>query len=133
MNDPLGNTARPRWGLMGLGHAALKRGAVMRLSEFLRVHAERILGAWDEFASTIPHDGKHLDRKALRDHAGQILREIADDLDAPQTPAQQIAKSRGEGERDEASGDTAAETHADTRIVAGFSMEAMLTEYRALR
>jgi signal transduction histidine kinase len=105
----------------------------MRLSEFLRIHAERILVAWDEFASTLPHSGKALDRKALRDHAGQILREIADDLDAPQTPAQQIAKSRGEGERDEATGDTAAETHADTRIVAGFSMEAMLTEYRALR
>ena len=105
----------------------------MRLSEFLRVHAENILVAWDDFASTLPHAGKDLDRKALRDHAGHILSEIADDLDAPQTPAQQIAKSRGEGERDEASGDTAAETHADTRIVAGFSMEAMLTEYRALR
>jgi signal transduction histidine kinase len=105
----------------------------LRLSEFLRVHSERILLAWDEFASTMPHEGKPLDRKALRDHAGQILREIADDLEAPQTAAQQIAKSRGEGDRDQADGDTAAETHADTRIVAGFGMEAMLTEYRALR
>ena len=30
-------------------------------------------------------------------------------------------------------GDTAAETHADTRMVAGFGIDAMLTEYRALR
>ncbi len=105
----------------------------MRLSEFLRVHSERILAAWEEFASTVPHGGKAMDRKALRDHAAQMLREIADDLDAPQTAAEQIAKSRGEGERDAADGDTAAETHADTRIVAGFSIDAMLTEYRALR
>jgi len=105
----------------------------MRLSEFLRTNSEQILAAWDEFAATVIHDGKTMDQKALRDHAGQILRAIADDLDAPQSAAQQIAKSRGEGDRDAGTGDTAAETHADTRIVAGFGIDAMLTEYRALR
>ena len=105
----------------------------MRLSDFLRQHSERILLAWDEFASTVAHDGKTMDQKALRDHAAQILLAIADDLDAPQSDAQQIAKSRGEGDRDATMGDTAAETHADTRIVAGFGIDAMLTEYRALR
>jgi signal transduction histidine kinase len=106
---------------------------VMRLSEFLRTHSEQILNAWDEFAATIAHDGALMDQKALRDHAGQILSEIADDLDVPQTDAQQVAKSRGEGERNPGGGDTAAETHADTRIEAGFGIDAMLTEYRALR
>src|SRR6478672_6847285 len=105
----------------------------MRLSEFLRQHAEQILVAWDEFASTVAHDGQALDKKALRDHAGQILSAIAADLDAPQSDAEQVAKSRGEGDRDASLGDTPAETHADTRMVAGFGIDAMLTEYRALR
>lgn len=105
----------------------------MRLSQFLRTHAEEILASWDEFASTVSHSGKHMDQKALRDHAAQILKTIADDLDQPQSDAQQIAKSRGEDERAPGAVDTAAETHADTRIVAGFAIDAMITEYRALR
>ncbi len=105
----------------------------MRLSEFLRVDSERILLAWDEFAATVSHSGGDLNQKALRDHAAQILSEIADDLDAPQSAAQQVAKSRGEDERQTGAPDSAAETHADTRIVAGFGIDAMLTEYRALR
>lgn len=105
----------------------------MRLAEFLRTHAEQILVAWDEFAATVPHNGMPLDQKALRDHAAQILATIAADLDAPQSAAEQVAKSRGEGDRDAAAGDTAAETHADTRIDAGFGIDAMITEYRALR
>ena len=105
----------------------------MRLSEFLRTHAEEILQAWDEFASTVTHTGKALDQKALRDHAGQILAAIARDLERPQSDAEQEAKSRGEARRDASKGDTAAETHADTRIQAGFAIDAMITEYRALR
>jgi signal transduction histidine kinase len=105
----------------------------MRLSEFLREHAEDILATWDEFAATVVHGGKPMDQKALRDHAGQILLAIAADLEQPQTAAQQIAKSRGEAIQDAQAQDSAAETHADTRMEAGFSIEAMLTEYRALR
>jgi signal transduction histidine kinase len=105
----------------------------MRLSDFLRTHSEQILLAWDEFAATVAHTGKPMDQKALRDHAAQILQAVADDLEAPQSAAQEIAKSRGEGARDAAAGDTAAETHADTRILSGFGIDAMLTEYRALR
>jgi signal transduction histidine kinase len=105
----------------------------MRLSDFIRQHADQILATWDEFASTVAHSGKVLDQKALRDHAVQNLLAIAADLERPQSDAQQIAKSRGEASRDEQADDTAAETHADTRIVAGFAIDAMLTEYRALR
>jgi signal transduction histidine kinase len=104
----------------------------VKLSDFIREHSDQILATWDEFAATVEHSGKPLDHKALRDHAGQILMAIAADLEQPQSGAQQIAKSRGEAVREE--GDvTAAETHADTRIEAGFAIDAMLTEYRALR
>jgi signal transduction histidine kinase len=105
----------------------------MRLSEFLRTHSEEILLTWDEFASTVEHRGKHMDQKALRDHAAQILYAIAEDLESPQTEQEQIAKSRGEVDREHDAPKTAAETHADTRILAGFAIDAMITEYRALR
>jgi hypothetical protein len=105
----------------------------MRLSEFLQIHSDQILQAWDEFAGTVTHTGQSLDQKALRDHAAQILSTIAADLDRPQSDAQQLAKSRGEAQRNPTVGDSAAETHADARIDAGFAVDAMITEYRALR
>jgi signal transduction histidine kinase len=101
------------------------------LSEFLATHADEILLAWDEFASTVSHSGAPLDSKALRDHAAEILKTIAADLARPQSPAQQDAKGKGQGPRGALP--TPAETHADFRMVAGFAVDAMITEYRALR
>ncbi|MGV3569694.1 MAG: ATP-binding protein [Ramlibacter sp.] len=103
----------------------------MRLSQFLQTHADDILREWDAFAATVSHEGKELDKKALRDHAAEILQAIAADLEQPQTPAEQTAKSKGLGDR--AAGASAAETHADFRMMAGFAIDAMITEYRALR
>ncbi|MDP3356138.1 MAG: sensor histidine kinase [Polaromonas sp.] len=105
----------------------------MRLSKFLRSNAEEILTAWDEFAATVVHEGSMLDQKALRDHAGEILSAIANDLEQPQTAAAQEEKSRGESTKPQGELETAAETHADTRMVSGFAIDAMITEYRALR
>src|SRR5688572_3487853 len=103
----------------------------MKLSQFLISHAEEILLEWDAFAATVPHTGKALNQKALRDHAGEILRVIARDLQIPQSAAQQEAKSKGLGDRAQAQ--TPAETHADFRMLSGFDIESMITEYRALR
>lgn len=103
----------------------------MRLSQFLQTNAQQILLAWDEFASTVVHPGKHLDQKALRDHAAEILNTIAVDLAQPQTDAAREAKSRGDGTHE--AGPSAAETHADFRMFEGFAIDAMITEYRALR
>ena len=105
----------------------------MRLSKFLRVHAEEILTAWDEFAATVEHTGSILDKQTLRDHAGEILRTIAEDLERPQSEDAQLEKSRGLNDSSPSGGDTAAETHADTRMISGFAIDAMITEYRALR
>jgi hypothetical protein len=57
----------------------------MKLSEFLIAHPEVILQEWDAFAASMPHAGKALNQKELRDHAGQILRVIALDLQRPQS------------------------------------------------
>lgn len=104
----------------------------MRLSTHLRANAPDILAAWDAFAATVVHDGSMMDPAALRDHAGEILAAIADELDRP--PA---AKNPGSApEAADAPSDeleSAAEIHADTRMVSGFAIDAMITEYRALR
>lgn len=102
------------------------------LSEFLRTHAEEILLLWDEFASGVPVPGMALDTRTLRDHAAEILSTVATDMEQPQSTQQQRAKSRGEV-ISQGTEDSAAQTHADTRIAAGFRILPMMTEYRALR
>lgn len=72
-----------------------------------------------------------MSRADLRDHAGQMLKEIAADLQTAQTEREQALKSKGLGPHN--ANDTAAEIHADTRLVSGFSMDEMISEYRALR
>lgn len=72
-----------------------------------------------------------MSRDELRDHAGQMLKEIAEDLKTAQTDREQVLKSEGLAQRD--TKDTAAEIHADTRLSSGFSMDQMISEYRALR
>jgi signal transduction histidine kinase len=101
------------------------------LSEFIRSHSAEILSAWDEFAATVSHDGAALSAGALRDHAAEILRTIAADLAQPQSPQQQDAKAKGNAPPSRFP--TPAEIHADFRMGAGFAVDAMITEYRALR
>lgn len=101
------------------------------LADFLQSHSAEILLAWDEFAATVRHEGLALDPAALRDHAAEILRTIALDLAQPQSSEQQDEKGKGRGPRGHLP--TPAETHADFRMVAGFAVDAMITEYRALR
>jgi signal transduction histidine kinase len=101
------------------------------LSEFLRTHADDILRSWDEFALSLPNAGEKLDARALRDHAAELLASIAADMEQPQDARQQRAKSRGE--KIPPAEDSAAQTHADTRVAAGFGILPMMTEYRALR
>jgi signal transduction histidine kinase len=102
----------------------------MRLADFLLANLQPILQKWEDFAETILPDAR-LSSKELRDHAEQMLQEIAADMKTSQSKEEQALKSAGLGPRSEA--DTAAETHADTRLVSGFSMDQMISEYRALR
>jgi len=103
----------------------------MRLSEFIRVHMESILQAWENFARTIEPPALTMDAKALRNHASHMLNAIADDLDRAQTLEEEIKKSEGHGKR--GVDDTAAETHAIARLLSGYSIEQLASEYRALR
>ena len=103
----------------------------MRLSDLILENLEPILQAWEDFARTIETPGADLDSEALRDHAEQMLRAIVSDLRTKQTKREQAAKSQGQAPLNDE--ETAAETHAITRLMAGFTIDQMVSEYRALR
>jgi signal transduction histidine kinase len=102
----------------------------MRLSDFILANIEPIVREWESFASTIMTPGEALDHKALRDHAEQMLTAIAADLRTTQSSQEQLEKSQGHAVSDQG---TAAKTHAITRLVSGFTIDQLVSEFRALR
>jgi signal transduction histidine kinase len=103
----------------------------MRLADFILANLEPILQAWEEFAKTILPAAKPMNSAELRNQAEQMLRAIAADMRTSQTTEEQIAKSHGLGKRGK--DDTAAETHALERLMSGFTIEQMVSEFRAMR
>jgi signal transduction histidine kinase len=103
----------------------------MRLADFILDNLEPILQSWEDFARSIPGASRSLDTTGLRDHAEQMLRTIAVDLRTSQSITEQIDKSIGKADKSDR--ETAAETHAILRHDAGFSIDEMVSEYRALR
>ena len=103
----------------------------MKLSSFIRTDLESILQEWEDFARTIYSAAFEKDAVVLRDHAQAMLEVIATDLDTPQTAQQSVEKSKGNKTHKKV--ETAAETHAAARLAAGFSIEQLIAEYRALR
>ena len=103
-----------------------------RLSAFIRENIEPILAEWEAFARTLPR-GEAMDITALRDHASDILRVIADDLDLPQTAQEQTDKAKGESDAEAGAISTAAQHHGAGRAESGFTVGQMVSEFRALR
>ncbi|MFO3661455.1 RsbRD N-terminal domain-containing protein, partial [Pseudomonas amygdali] len=102
----------------------------MRLSGFILENIEPIVLEWTDFARTMSTLGEPLDTKELRDHAEQMLRAIATDLRTDQSSQQQVEKSQGQVVSQE---ETAAKSHAITRLMSGFTIDQVVSEFRALR
>lgn len=105
----------------------------MRLADFIGENAEPILSAAEAFAGTMLPASSHLDAEALRDHMPMILAAVSKDLRSAQTTGEQLAKSLGRQARIHGAPETAAQTHALLRAKAGFDIEQLVAEYRALR
>ena len=103
----------------------------MRLSAFIAQNKEPIMQDWEDFACTIAPPALWMDSKALRDHVGFILDAIIVDLDTAQTPQEQSEKSRGESPQKKAP--SYAQTHATERLASGYTIDQLVSEYRALR
>ncbi|HUF70728.1 MAG TPA: sensor histidine kinase [Longimicrobiales bacterium] len=105
----------------------------MRLSEFIDQDREPIMVEWETFARRLGAITETMDIAALRDHASEMLTVIAADLETPQTEREQRRKSRGLAPDEAGDPPTAAESHGADRAERGFSIEEMVSEYRALR
>ncbi|HZK82930.1 MAG TPA: HAMP domain-containing sensor histidine kinase, partial [Humisphaera sp.] len=106
----------------------------MRLADFILANIEPILAEWEAFARSVWPGGK-MDPVTLRDHAKDILRATALDMQSAQTKTQQSDKSKGDGDAGAASVrvDSASDVHAVGRVNSGFDLLAVVAEYRALR
>lgn len=104
----------------------------MKLSAFIVDNIETILREWESFAKTIFPKNQKINVKELRDHAKQILIRIATDIDVPQSNLEQEQKSKGLSmkKNNEA---TPAELHGAERLVLGYNINNLISEYRALR
>lgn len=104
-----------------------------RLADFIRNNQSAIIEEWIDFARTRSPASEGMSKLALKDHIVDILRFIATDLESPQTPAEQVDKSRGMDVGDGLFRKSAAEIHAALRLADGFDIDQMVSEYRALR
>jgi signal transduction histidine kinase len=103
----------------------------MRLHEFITQNMETILQEWENFARSIEPEHSAMTLVELRDHAEKMLRAMALDMQAPQTELQREDKSKGR--QLPAAGESAAESHGSERLSAGFTIDLLFAEYRALR
>jgi signal transduction histidine kinase len=104
----------------------------LKLSTFIRYHASAILAQWDTFARDNAPEPGLLSDKALRDHARQMLEEIAADMETRQTDREQQRKSEGHGQQAGQKGSAAAE-HGKERQLHNYTLLQVSAEFRALR
>jgi signal transduction histidine kinase len=105
----------------------------MRLADFISRNEEPILAKWEEFAASLLPAAANMESQGLRDHAQQILQAVAKDLRTSQTREAQFEKSLGRAPVLVDATETAAQTHAFLRARAGFNINQLAAEYRALR
>ena len=120
----------------GRSTAVPQSGRAIRLAAFITANHEPILVEWEAFARTRGAAGGAMDVSALRDHAAEMLTVIAADLNTSQDPAAQAEKGKGRAPAGRSGGDdtaTAAEEHGAGRAESGFTVEQMVSEFRALR
>ena len=103
----------------------------LRLGDFIIEHMESILVQWEIFAKTIKPQGIKMDRDDLRDHAAFMLQTIALSLTTKQTNRERAEKSLNLAPIDPNA--TPAEAHAADRLLFGFTIDQLFSEYRALR
>ena len=104
----------------------------MRLSAFIESNLEEILGEWDKFAKTLFSPDDRISAYRLRDHAREVLLELAVDMRTSQSPQQQYDKSKGAATPCHPD-DSAAAVHGVLRHDDGLTVSEVAAEFRALR
>jgi len=94
---------------------------------------EGILAAWEVFAATLLPASADMGSVELREEAEQMLHAVAADLRTPQTREAQRKKSLNQGPTPVGTSESASRTHGFLRARAGFTLNQLAAEYRALR
>ncbi len=105
----------------------------MSLSDYIEENIERLQADWIAFAKTRQPAATYVPLEALKNGSQELLLDIAADLRIPESRDRRTAKARGEID----AGDSAilrhARLHAEQRLQDGFSLDQLVSEYRALR
>jgi signal transduction histidine kinase/CheY-like chemotaxis protein len=103
----------------------------LKLSVFILENIELILQDWEKFARTMEPAASPMTSKQLRNHASVMLESIATDLCTSQSKKQELDKSQGNEPR--TAQIDAGEEHGQSRMDSNFTIEQLVSEYRALR
>jgi signal transduction histidine kinase len=101
------------------------------LCDFIEQHRRTIVEEWIEFARTLTPWAKGLSRKALRDHAEELLSAIVADMKSSQSGHQQSEKAKGHDRGGTLCG--VGKKHAIDRLEGGLKLDQLVSEFRALR
>lgn len=113
--------------------SVVERRVFVSLADYIRAEAESIVDEFAEFARTHLESAEHLSAVELRDTAAELLSYVADDMDSPQSETERSDKSRGDSPHNSPGLVGEAKSHAQDRLAARFTLNEMVSEYRALR
>ncbi len=105
----------------------------MKLSDFTEQQVDMLVDDWVGFARSSIPPARQLRPEELRDHAKVLLLAAAADMNTEQGVGAQHDKSRGDLPNNSPRVTEAARAHARHRFVQGFTLDQMVSEYRALR
>jgi signal transduction histidine kinase len=105
----------------------------MNLAQYIQQELDHIVEEWEAFArSTIP-PARDLSVEELRDHARVLLKAVIADMQVEQAGQAQHDKSRGDLPNNSPRVTETSQQHAQHRFAQGFTLNQMVSEYRALR
>lgn len=106
---------------------------IMTLPDYIEQNLERLLTEWLEFARTRLPASDFMGTGALIDGSKELLCAIAADMRTLQKESERTAKSRGERDAKKSPIGKSAHAHTNNRLKAGFTLDQVVAEYRALR
>jgi len=105
----------------------------MNLAKYIQQELDHIVEEWEGFARSNIPPARDLSVEELRDHARVLLQAVIADMQIEQAGQAQNAKSRGDLPNNSPQVTETSQAHAEHRFSQGFTLNQMVSEYRALR
>jgi signal transduction histidine kinase len=105
----------------------------MNLAKYIQQELDHIVEEWEGFARSNIPPARDLSVEELRDHARVLLQAVIADMQVEQAGQAQNAKSRGDLPNNSPQVTETSQAHAEHRFAQGFTLNQMVSEYRALR